>query len=135
MVRAAETKDLAFASQDGYVDSTVVRRKIGQGEVFIAELEGEAVGYARIEYLWSIRPYLALIHVLEPYRRRGVGRALLSHIEYVLREAGQSTLLSSSQVDESPPQAWHRHMGFMECGIIHGVNKGGVGEVFFRKSL
>ena len=56
--------------QDGYVDSTVARRKIGQGEVFIAELEGEAVGYARIEYLWSIRPYLALIHVLEPDLRQ-----------------------------------------------------------------
>ena len=135
VVRAAEAGDLAFVSQDGYVGSAVVGRKIGQGEVFIAELDGEAVGYARMEYLWSIRPYLALIHVLEPYRRKGVGKALLFHIEDLLRDAGQSVLFSSSQVDEPPPQAWHRHMGFTECGIINGVNEGGVGEVFFRKSL
>jgi hypothetical protein len=30
---------------------------------------------------------------------------------------------------------WHRHMGFVECGFLAGVNSGGVGEVFFVKSL
>ena len=134
-VRAAEGRDLAFVSQDGHVEPTVAERKIGQNEVFVAELDGVSAGYVRIEYLWSIQPYLSLIHVLEPHRRRGVGRALLAHVENVPRDAGQSSLFSSSQVDEPEPQAWHRHMGFSECGIINGLNEGGVGEVFFRKSL
>ena len=135
VVRAAEGRDLAFVGQDRYLDPTVVERKIGQNEVFVAELDGELAGYVRIEYLWSIQPYLSLIHVLKPQQRRGVGRALLAHIEQVLRDAGQSTLFSSSQLDEPEPQAWHRHMGFSECGIITGLNEGAVGEVFFRKSL
>jgi len=135
VVRSAATSDLAFVSQDGYVDGAVVRRKIGQGEVLVAEIDGRPVGYVRIEYLWSMRPYIALIRVLEPYRGKGVGRALLSHLEGVLRDAGQSFLFSSSQVDEPQPQAWHRHMGFTECGVINGVNDGGVGEVFFKKPL
>lgn len=134
-VRPAEGKDLPFVSQDGYVDPTLVERKIGQNEVFVAELDGEPVGYLRIEYLWSVQPYISLIHVLEPQRRRGVGRALLAHVERILKEAGRSTLFSSSQVDEPEPQAWHRRMGFSECGIINGLNEGGVGEVFFRKPL
>lgn len=134
-VRAAEGRDLPFVSQDGYVDPNVVERKIRLNEVFVAESDGKSVGYARIEYLWSVQPYISLIHVLEPLRRRGVGRALLAHVESVLREAGHSTLFSSSQVDESEPQAWHRRMGFSECGIISGLNEGGVGEVFFRKPL
>jgi len=37
-------------------------------------------------------------------------------------------------VDEPEPQAWHRHMGFVECGIINGINENGIGEVFFRKT-
>ncbi len=135
MVRTAATKDLTFVSQDGYVDSAVVERKIEEGEVFVAEMGGNPVGYIRIEYLWSIRPYIAIIRVLEPYRGRGVGRALLSHVEKVLRDAGHSFLFSSSQVNEPQPQAWHRHMGFVECGVINGINEGGVGEVFFRKPL
>ncbi|MEJ2540207.1 MAG: GNAT family N-acetyltransferase [Gemmatimonadota bacterium] len=134
-VRAAEGRDLPFVSQDGYVEPTLVGRKVRQNEVFVAELEGESAGYVRIEFLWSVQPYISLIHVLEPLRRRGVGRALLAHVEQVLRDAGHSTLFSSSQVDESEPQAWHRHMGFSECGIINGLNEGGVGELFFRKPL
>ena len=134
-VRAAVGRDLAFATQDGLVESTVVRRKIEQNEVFVAELDRELVGYLRLEYLWSVQPYLSLVHVLESHRRRGVGRALLAHVEHVLRDAGQSALFSSSQVDEPDPQSWHRHMGFVECGIITGLNDGGVGEVFFRKLL
>jgi len=26
-------------------------------------------------------------------------------------------------------------MGFEECGMINGLNQGGIGEVFFRKTL
>lgn len=44
-------------------------------------------------------------------------------------------LLSSSQADEFEPQTWHRHMGFVECGRLEGINEGGVDEVFFRKQL
>jgi GNAT superfamily N-acetyltransferase len=134
-VRGARGEDLAFVSQDGYVRPSVVQEKIERGEVFVAEMDGTPVGYLRLEYLWSIQPYIALIRVLEPRRRRGVGRALLSHVEDAARAAGHRALFSSSQADEPGPQAWHRHMGFAECGVIHGLNEGGVGEIFFRKAL
>lgn len=134
-VRLADASDLAFVGQDGYVDSTVVARKVDQGEVIVSEVDGVAAGYARIEYLWSLRPYLALIRVLEAHRRQGVGRAILSYLEKMLKANGHSILLSSSQVDEPEPQAWHRRMGFEECGIITGLNDDGVGEVFFVKKL
>ena len=43
--------------------------------------------------------------------------------------------MSSSQADEPEPQTWHRAIGFEECGIISGLNEGGIGEIFFRKKL
>ena len=100
----------------------------------IAEWNGKRVGYVRLEYLWSIVPYIALIRVLPEYRRQGAGKALLRFIETFLREAGHEALYSSSQADEPEPQAWHRHVGFEECGFIAGINES-VGEVFFRKNL
>jgi len=36
--------------------------------------------------------------------------------------------------DDPESQAWFRHNGFSECGILCGIN-GGVGEVFFCKGL
>jgi hypothetical protein len=52
-----------------------------------------------------------------------------------LRRQGHTVLYSSSQADEAEPQAWHRHVGFVECGFVAGINAGGVGEIFFRKQL
>jgi len=134
-VRAARGEDLSFVGQDGYTDPAAVAHSIEQGRALVAEVDGTAVGYLRVELLWGTQPYIALIRVLPPHRRQGVGRALLAHLEDALRKDGHAVLLSSSQADEPEPQAWHRRMGFEECGIINGINQGGVGEVFFRKRL
>lgn len=110
-------------------------RKIQAGDVFIATSNGEQVGYLRLEYLWSRLPYVELIRVPVRHRRSGVGRALLSYAEADAEARGHAVLYSSSQTDEPEAQAWHRQMGFEECGLLAGVNEGGVGEVFFRKRL
>jgi N-acetylglutamate synthase-like GNAT family acetyltransferase len=135
-VRHATFDDLDFVSQDGYIPAEVVRRKIEWREVVVAERGERPVGYARLEYLWSSVPYLALIRVTPPAERgRGVGRALIGYLEEFLRRAGHEALYSSAQADEPKSQAWHRRAGFEECGMISGINRGGVGEVFFRKRL
>ena len=135
IVRHAEKGDLAFVSQDGYLAESIMTRKIQDGDVFIATCDGREVGYLRLEYLWSRHPYVELIRVAVPDRRSGVGRALLSYAEAEAEAHGHVALYSSSQTDEPEPQAWHRHMGFEECGLLAGVNDGGVGEIFFRKML
>ena len=134
-VRLAVFDDLDFVSQDGYATRRFILRKIEEGEVFVVEKDEEPIGYLRMEYLWCTEPYIALIRILESHRRQGAGRALLDHIVQDLQESGNAVLYSSSQADEPQPQEWHRHMGFEECGIINGINEGGVGEIFFRKTL
>jgi GNAT superfamily N-acetyltransferase len=111
-----------------------LRRKVEWREVVVAEQGGELVGQLRLEYLWSVVPYVALVSVAPGRRRAGVGRAMLRFVEEFLREGGHDALYSSSQADEPGPQAWHRRAGFEECGYIAGINRG-VGEVFFRKRL
>ncbi len=133
-IRFARLEDLKFAHQDRYIPVEVVKRKIELQEVVVAEWNGKRAGYVRLEYLWSDTPYIALIRVLEEYRRQGIGKALLRFIEAFLRDKGHKALYSSSQADEPEPQAWHRHVGFEECGIISGINDG-IGEVFFCKRL
>ena len=134
-IRFAIPADLDFVRQDQYLPTENVRRKIEWREIIVAELNGSLAGYLRLEYLWSRIPYIALIRVLPEHRRRGIGKALLTFIEGFLRGEGHTALYSSSQVDEAEPQAWHRHVGFEERGIIAGINEGGIGEVFFSKQL
>jgi N-acetylglutamate synthase-like GNAT family acetyltransferase len=134
LVRFAAPDDLDFLQQHSHVPAKIVKRKVEWQEIVVAESLGRSIGSLHLEYLWSLVPYIALIYVQPKYRRQGVGRAMLRFVETLIREQGQSALYSSSQVDEPEPQAWHRHVGFEECGVIAGINKG-VGEVFFRKRL
>lgn len=134
-VRLATLDDLDYVSQDGYISPEVVVRKIGVDEVFILLVNGQPAGYVRLAFLWSLVPYVALIHIEKAYQKMGLSYDLLSFVEEHLRDLGFDELYSSSQVDEPAPQAWHRHMGFVECGIISGINEGGIGEVFFKKRL
>ncbi len=133
--RLAAIHDLDFVSQDGYLPKEVVARKIELGECFLVEVDHEKVGYLRLEYLWSLVPYIALIHVKEGRRGKGYSRVLLHYVVKTLREKGHDCLYSSSQADEPAPQAWHRHMGFEECGLISQINEGGIGEIFFRMTF
>jgi hypothetical protein len=60
---------------------------------------------------------------------------MLDFLKAHLREMGHVALLSSSQTDEPEPQAWHRHMGFVENGICLNIADDGVGELLFRMAL
>jgi len=136
-VRFAEPTDLDYCIESDYehVGETVLRRKIEEKTVVLAEVDEKPIGYLRIEYLWLKIPYLSVIGVDEEYQRRGVGTAMIKFLEEHLSRSGHNILYSSSQADEPGPQTWHRKIGFEECGIIAGINDGGVGEVFFRKQL
>lgn len=137
-VRFATPKDVDWCMYTLTVKSkALMMQKAENNEMIVAELGDVLVGLLDLQYLWGEHgvPYMSHIIVTEIYRRQGIGRSMLCFFEDHLRDNGFKFLLSSSQLDELPPQEWHRHMGFEECGILNGINEGGVGEVFFRKEL
>ena len=136
LVRFAGPEDLEWCVvEDGQVTEQVIRHKIANDEIIVAEIDGQLIGYIRLEFLWSIKPYIGLVFIEEGYRREGIGRKMLRFLEDHLKKYGYEELYSSSDVSEPEPQAWHRANGFVECGIINGINEGDIGEIFFRKTL
>jgi GNAT superfamily N-acetyltransferase len=135
-VRFATMDDFEWCSSlDDHINNEMLRRKIEASEILLAETGGHLMGYLRFDYFWSSIPYIALIRVREDRRKQGIGRAMLAFLENHAIERGVDIILSSSQANEAEPQAWHRHVGFEECGILNGINEDGVGEIFFRKKL
>src|SRR5690349_11391053 len=134
--RWATPSDIEFLKTAGrsHLPENILQRKIPWNEVAVAEADGALAGYLYLDHIWSSVPFISIIWVSESHRKKGVGRALLGFVEMQARAQGCEMLYSSSQLDEPEPQAWHRHMGFEECGIWSGHNDG-VGEVFFRKRL
>ena len=81
LVRFAGPEDLEWCVvSDDHVTEQVIRRKIVNDEIIIAELDGQPVAYLRLEYLWSNIPYIGVIWVVELYRKEGIGRRILNFL-------------------------------------------------------
>ena len=88
-VREASEADLAWClSNDGHLDEAALLSKIRAGEIMVAESDGALAGLLRFDLMWSAVPFIAQLRVLEGYRRRGVGQALLRQIEEVATARG-----------------------------------------------
>jgi ribosomal protein S18 acetylase RimI-like enzyme len=136
IVRFANQNDLEACIMFDHSDrQDIIENKIDMHEIIVAERCGVVIGYLKLEYIWSKLPYISLIILKADFRGKGIGTLMLNYLKEFLQLNGYETLLSSSQVNETEPQMWHRKIGFVECGILSGINEGGVGEVFFRLDL
>jgi len=138
-VREASEADLAWClSNDGHLDEPALLSKIRVGEIMVAESDGALVGLLRFDLMWSAVPFVAQLRVLEAYRRRGVGQALLRQIEEVATARGSIAVLSSVAIDGSDRTAalgWHEAMGFEQFGDVAKMFPGEQIEAFFVKLL
>ncbi len=136
LVRFARQGDLSkLCELDHTADSHNIERLIEQKQFVVTESSKTIVGMIRLEYVWTVIPYIGLIWIVPDSRKRGLSRRLLDFVCDHLRRQGHKVLFSSSQADEPAPQAWHRHVGFVDSGRIEGINPEGIDEVVFRLSL
>jgi len=88
----------------------------------LAEIDGQIVGFAALRIVPCIfftEPYAELteLYVDEGYRRRGIGRALVSHAESLSREAGAQKMLILTDVENQVAQSLYRAMGYGDYDI------------------
>ena len=131
--------DWCLFTATSQADDTFLRL-IDEQRLVVAERQQQLTGMLQFNYLWPgydfTLPLIEVVLVPEPHRRQGAGTAMLSFAENHLRTQGCKTLLISATVNEPEPQAWHRRMGFKECGFWSGAEfADGVGELFFAKFL
>ena len=135
-IRFAEIKDLdSCVELDLHKNVDTIKNKISMKEVIVAENNNEVIGCLKIEYIWTHLPFISYIVIKNDFRASGIGRSMLTFLEEYLKNNGQDTLLSSTMTDAINPQKWHLKMGFVECGMLCGINDDGVGEIFFKKAL
>src|SRR6266508_5747390 len=77
---------------------------------FISELDGQPAGFAclrLIPHLQGDEPYAELtdIYVDAPFRRQGVARALIAHLEAAAQAAGASEVVIITGFDNESAQA------------------------------
>lgn len=136
-VRYATTEDLETSHAfDPAVPKHRLKRKIEEKEVILASLNtNEIAGYLRFEYLWSKRPFIGSIEVKPNAQRNGIGTTMLNWFIQQMQQAKHQTIYSSTMFDNQLSQNWHRKNNFHECGAMTGINRDGIGELFFSRSI
>lgn len=74
-VRLAAANDLDALTIHNYIPRERIARMIEQHQFAITELNARPIGYAGLDWLVTVHPFLAMIWVFEDYRRQGIGAA------------------------------------------------------------
>jgi ribosomal protein S18 acetylase RimI-like enzyme len=89
---------------------------------FIGELDGQPAGFVclrLIPHLQGDEPYAELtdIYVDAPFRRQGVARALIAHVEATARAAGAGGVVIITGFDNEGAQAAYRASGYANWAL------------------
>lgn len=106
-------------------------RVIKQQQVYKATVNGEFAGYVVYSYK-DEGVFLENMAVLPEYSRKGIGSALLAHVEHQAAEAGLDTVRLYTNSAMSENLSWYSACGYIETGRRV---QDGFSRVFFEKRL
>jgi ribosomal protein S18 acetylase RimI-like enzyme len=108
-----------------------IERAIAAGECHVAA-DGDTIrGYAVFDRSLYEQPFVSLLHVDESHRRRGLGAALMRHIESIC--PGEK-LFTSTNASNTPMQRLCEKLGFVRSGYIENLDEGDP-EIVYCKRL
>lgn len=132
-IRSAEMKDIDFLSEyDKHVRKEELRTGIALERILVAEEEGKPVGWLRWNLFWDNTPFMNMLYLLEGYRNRGYGKALVSCWEKKMEEAGFGTVMTSTLSNEEA-QHFYRRLRYVDSGAL--LLPGEPLEIIFTKQL
>lgn len=115
-IRLAEETDLFVLSEnDNHVSSEMLKKKISDRNILIAEENGEFAGWLRFSFFWDEIPFMNMLFVIQRFRGKGIGAKLVREWERLMREQGCKTLLTSTRADEHA-QHFYRKLGYKDLG-------------------
>jgi ribosomal protein S18 acetylase RimI-like enzyme len=88
----------------------------------LAELDGRIAGFAclrLVPFMSGDGPYAELtdLFVAAGFRRRGVARALMAHVERLARQGGADELVLLTGFDNAEAQAFYRALGYGDYAL------------------
>lgn len=119
--------DAAAMGSDGrreYLASAVMAR-----HAYIARQAGEALGYAVASNSFFGNPFIELLIVHPQQRRRGVGAALMRHIE---KTCPTPKLFTSTNQSNLPMQKLCEKLGFIRSGCVENLDEGDPEIIYFK---
>ena len=136
---ALEERTLAQPITKRYSIAEVFQPWASWRQGWVAEVDGAVRGFAAVGHEpWHERLVLWFLYVAPEYRRRGLGRALLTEVEQHGRAVGASHVwLETSNVNVPGVRAYER-LGYVLCGadaLYYGSYMPGESALYLAKAL
>jgi len=107
-----------------------LERAVAAGEAFVARIGGEAAGFAVFDHSFFEQPFISLLYVEPDMRRRGIARALVTHIE---ARCPEGKLFTSTNASNVVMQQVCDALGFTRSGRIENLDEGDPELVYVRR--
>ena len=102
-------------------------------ESFVAEVQGQVAGIAVIRENFLLGDYLELLGVADWARSKGVGKALLGHVESLVFARTKNLFACVSDFNQSARSFYQKH-GYQEIGPMPNFLIPGSAEILLRKT-
>jgi acetyltransferase, GNAT family len=132
-IRPAQNGDIAYLTKkDVHIRPSELQNLIVLKRILLLEEERASAGWLRYSLFWDNTPFMNLLYVEEPFRGRGLGKALVQFWENQMAAEGFTKVMTSTQANETA-QYFYRHLGYKTIGGF--LPPGEEYELFFYKNL
>lgn len=132
-IRPAQNGDIAYLTKkDVHIRPSELQNLIVLKRILLLEEAGAPAGWLRYSLFWDNTPFMNLLYVEEPFRGRGLGKALVQFWENQMAAEGFTKVMTSTQANETA-QYFYRHLGYKTIGGF--LPPGEEYELFFYKNL
>ena len=107
-----------------------IRREVVSGNCFVAVENEVVLGYGVLNYTFYYNGCVDMLYVRAEHRRRGVGAALLRHMESLCRTP---KLFTSTNLSNLPMQSLLAKSGYELSGVIHNLDEGDPEIVYLKR--
>lgn len=112
---ASEKEIDILCKYDNHITKSELENLVKQKRVYIACESGSLAGWLRYNLFWDNTPFMNMLFVLEEYRGKGIGKALVEHWEQDMRNIGYSCLMTSTASNEYA-QHFYDKLGYIAVG-------------------
>ena len=125
-----------FCLPEAYLSEAEFELKLRDKRCYILRDGAQHIGVLRYNLFLDCIPFLTLIYLDEPYRRRGFGAAAMAHWEEEMQRLGYPMIMTSTQANEEA-QHFYRKLDYTDMGaIVMNIAPYQQGpELFLGKSL
>jgi len=132
-IKKAEEKDIKTIQDLDWVKerSDFLAKSVRFGQCWLARIENKTVGFVIFDQSFFENTFVKLLIVHEDYRRKGVGTALMRHVEKICLT---EKLFTSTNESNIPAQKLYESLGFVKSGFVENLDDDDL-EIFYFKKL